>query len=51
MTAGRVEWMADESNPGAQQFYEALDVQRDSSKIFDRLDGEQLRRAAGNING
>lgn len=43
----RVEWMTDEDNPGAQQFYEALGVMRDSTKIFYRLDGEELRRAVG----
>jgi GNAT superfamily N-acetyltransferase len=43
----RVEWLADDDNPGAQQFYEALGVQPERSKIFYRVGGEQLRGAAG----
>lgn len=42
----RVEWMADEDNPGAQHFYEAIGVQPESSKIFYRLSDERLRQAA-----
>lgn len=32
----RVEWTADESNPTAQAFYEALGFSRDTSKFFYR---------------
>lgn len=38
----RVEWTADQENPGAQAFYEALGVKPKASKIFYRADGEGL---------
>jgi GNAT superfamily N-acetyltransferase len=42
----RVEWTTDDNNPAAIRFYEALGYARKPSKIFFRLDGDQLRRAA-----
>lgn len=42
----RVEWTTDDNNPGAMRFYEALGYARKPSKIFYRLEGDQLRRAA-----
>jgi GNAT superfamily N-acetyltransferase len=41
----RVEWTTDDNNPGAMRFYEALGYARKPSKIFYRLEGDQLRRA------
>ncbi len=38
----RVEWTADRSNPGAQQFYSDLGVPMVESKLFYRLDGRAL---------
>ncbi len=41
----RVEWTADQHNADAQAFYSALGVPMDKSKLFYRLEGEQLRQA------
>jgi ribosomal protein S18 acetylase RimI-like enzyme len=35
----RVEWMTDDSNKAAQDFYRDLGVERDNSKVFYRLEG------------
>lgn len=35
----RVEWTTDDDNPGAQAFYESLDLPKNSSKVFYRVDG------------
>jgi GNAT superfamily N-acetyltransferase len=43
----RVEWTTDDNNPAAMRFYDALGYARKPSKIFYRLDGDQLRRVAG----
>ncbi|TCO60507.1 GNAT family N-acetyltransferase [Actinocrispum wychmicini] len=43
----RVEWMTDEDNAGAREFYETLGLPRDSSKVFYRMEGEALRRTFG----
>jgi GNAT superfamily N-acetyltransferase len=42
----RVEWTTDETNPAAMRFYEALGCAPKPSKIFYRLEGDQLRQAA-----
>jgi GNAT superfamily N-acetyltransferase len=42
----RVEWTTDDNNPAAMRFYEALGYTRQPSKIFYRLEGDQLRRPA-----
>jgi GNAT superfamily N-acetyltransferase len=42
----RVEWTTDDDNPGAMRFYEALGYSPKPSKIFYRLEGDRLRRAA-----
>lgn len=42
----RVEWTSDQDNPEAQAFYESLGVLKNSSKLFYRIEGEDLRRAA-----
>jgi ribosomal protein S18 acetylase RimI-like enzyme len=42
----RVEWTTDDNNPGAMRFYEALGFAPKPSKIFYRLEGDRLRRAA-----
>lgn len=42
----RVEWMTDLDNPDAQRFYRELGVSIDESKLFYRVEGEGLRRAA-----
>lgn len=39
----RVEWTTDTDNPGAQAFYESLDVKPRTSKIFYRADGDAIR--------
>jgi len=41
----RVEWTADDDNPGAVRFYEALGYPPEPSKIFYRLEGDYLRQA------
>jgi GNAT superfamily N-acetyltransferase len=41
----RVEWTADDDNPGAVRFYESLGYPPQPSKIFYRLEGDYLRRA------
>jgi GNAT superfamily N-acetyltransferase len=38
----RVEWTTDTSNPGAQEFYEALGAKPVLSKIFYRVSGDDL---------
>lgn len=42
----RVEWTTDRDNSDAQYFYEKLGISIASSKLFYRLEGEELRRAA-----
>jgi GNAT superfamily N-acetyltransferase len=42
----RVEWTTDDTNRSAMRFYEALGYARKPSKIFYRLDGDRLGRAA-----
>lgn len=42
----RVEWTTDRFNAGAQAFYEAIGTAPDTSKIFYRIEGEELQRAA-----
>jgi len=42
----RVEWTTDCGNPEAQRFYTDLGVPMNESKLFYRIEGEQLRRAA-----
>jgi GNAT superfamily N-acetyltransferase len=41
----RVEWTTDEDNPDAQRFYEKLGFPRHPSKLFYRLEGQELLRA------
>jgi GNAT superfamily N-acetyltransferase len=38
----RVEWTADDDNPGAARFYEALGYPPNPSKVFYRVEGDQL---------
>ncbi len=38
----RVEWTTDDHNPGAMRFYEALGYPPMPSKVFYRLEGDQL---------
>jgi ribosomal protein S18 acetylase RimI-like enzyme len=42
----RVEWTTDTDNPGAQQFYAELGVRVKESKLFYRIEGEDLKRQA-----
>jgi GNAT superfamily N-acetyltransferase len=42
----RVEWTTDTDNPGAQQFYSELGVPVKESKLFYRIEGEDLKRQA-----
>jgi len=42
----RVEWTTDQDNAGAQAFYRLLGVQQHTSKLFYRVQSEELRRAA-----
>lgn len=42
----RVEWTTDADNPGAQAFYAALGVAPVASKVFYRVGGEDLAKAA-----
>jgi GNAT superfamily N-acetyltransferase len=42
----RVEWTTDDDNPDAQAFYAALGTQPATSKIFYRIAGEDLLKAA-----
>ncbi len=42
----RVEWTTDSGNPDAQRFYAELGVPLNGSKLFYRIEGEELRRAA-----
>jgi GNAT superfamily N-acetyltransferase len=42
----RVEWTTDDTNPSAMRFYQAMGYTPKPSKIFYRMDGDQLRRAA-----
>jgi hypothetical protein len=44
---GRVEWTTDLDNLDAQRFYTALGFSPYSSKVFYRVQGEELLRAAG----
>jgi hypothetical protein len=43
----RDEWMTDLDNPDAQRFYTALGFPPYRSKVFYRVQGEELLRAAG----
>lgn len=45
-SCSRVEWTADMDNPEAQRFYQAL-ARPHPSKLFYRLEGDDLRRAWG----
>lgn len=47
LECSRVEWTTDRENVDAQAFYELLSVSQNTAKLFYRLEGEQLRRAAG----
>jgi GNAT superfamily N-acetyltransferase len=42
----RVEWMTDLDNADAQRFYDSLGFPQDSSKLFYRVQGQELLRAA-----
>jgi GNAT superfamily N-acetyltransferase len=42
----RVEWTTDDNNSGAMRFYQTLGYSPKRSKIFYRLEGDDLRRAA-----
>ncbi len=42
----RVEWTTDSGNTDAQRFYAELGVRVSESKLFYRIEGEELRRAA-----
>jgi GNAT superfamily N-acetyltransferase len=46
LECSRVEWTTDRENVDAQTFYELLGVRQNTAKLFYRLEGEQLRRAA-----
>jgi hypothetical protein len=39
----RVEWMTDDGNDGARQFYASLGHAEDSTKVFYRVQGAALR--------
>jgi GNAT superfamily N-acetyltransferase len=41
----RVEWTTDNDNPGAMKFYEALGYPPRPSKVFYRIEGDQMRQA------
>ena len=43
----RVEWTTDQDNRAAQRFYARLGVPVRESKLFYRIDGQELRRQAG----
>jgi GNAT superfamily N-acetyltransferase len=43
----RVEWMTDLFNSDAQVFYDQLDVSVNKSKLFYRVQGDEIRRQAG----
>jgi GNAT superfamily N-acetyltransferase len=45
----RLEWTADDDNPGAMRFYEALGYPRNPSKVCYRLEGDQLRRPVSGL--
>lgn len=45
----RVEWTTDRDNLNAQSFYASLGVATNASKLFYRIEGETLRRAAEDI--
>ena len=42
----RVEWATDQDNPDAQRFYAGLGVPVRESKLFYRIEGQELRRRA-----
>jgi ribosomal protein S18 acetylase RimI-like enzyme len=42
----RVEWTTDQDNPDAQRFYAGLGVHVNESKLFYRIEGDDLRREA-----
>lgn len=42
----RVEWTTDHDNSDSQSFYEKLGMSTNSSKLFYRVEGEELRSAA-----
>lgn len=43
----RVEWTTDRDNPDAQRFYAELGIPVRESKLFYRIEGDELRRRAG----
>ena len=43
----RVEWTTDRDNPDAQRFYAELGIPVQESKLFYRIEGDELRRRAG----
>jgi GNAT superfamily N-acetyltransferase len=45
LECSRVEWMTDTDNEDAQAFYAGLDVPVDTSKVFYRVAGDDLKRA------
>lgn len=47
----RVEWTTDRDNTEAQSFYNRLGMSISPSKLFYRLEGEDLRRAANDRRG
>jgi hypothetical protein len=42
----RVEWTTDRDNPAAQRFYAQLGVPVHESKLFYRIEGDQLHQQA-----
>jgi GNAT superfamily N-acetyltransferase len=47
----RVEWTTDQDNPDAQRFYSELGVPVKESKLFYRIEGDELRREAARSSG
>ncbi len=45
-SCSRVEWTTDTDNPSAQQFYSELGISVKESKLFYRIEGEDLKRQA-----
>jgi GNAT superfamily N-acetyltransferase len=43
----RVEWTTDRDNPDAQRFYAELGIPVRESKLFYRIEGDELRRQVG----
>jgi ribosomal protein S18 acetylase RimI-like enzyme len=46
----RVEWTTDRGNEQAQAFYAALEAKSNTSKVFYRVEGDELKRAAEGAN-